>query len=410
MLQYFNSMKPLAVAQRLNDMPVSAVRKLAGFAATAKKEGVKVYHLNIGNPDVKTPDVMIDVLHTWKENPIGYAQSQGDPTFIEALIWYYHKLGHTFIKEEHIVSTVGGSEAIVMALFGICNSGDEVIVFEPFYSNYSSLAALTDVTFTAVPTTIESGFHLPAKQEIVKKITPKTKAILFCTPGNPTGTVYTKQEMEILVEIAKEHDLFLISDEVYREYIFQGAPEHTSILSYMEQLPDRLIMLDSLSKRYSLCGARLGVFISLNEELMKGVVKIAQSRLSGGIIDQLVGAALTEVPNQYMKDVNDEYEKRRDTIYNGLTSIKGVTMAKPEGAFYSMVALPVDDAEKFSIWLLEKYRSKDNATVMLAPGAGFYATPGRGVNEVRIAYVLNTNDLQTCIAILKDALEKYNSL
>jgi aspartate aminotransferase len=402
-------MKPLAVAQRLNDMPVSAVRKLAGFAAQAKKEGVNVFHLNIGNPDVKTPDIMIDVLHTWKENPIGYAQSQGDPAFIDALLWYYHKLGYSFLTEKDIVSTVGGSEAIVMALFGICNAGDEVIVFEPFYSNYSSLAALTDVTFRAVPTSIETGFHLPKKEEIIKQITPKTKAILFCSPGNPTGTVYTKQEMDMLVEIAKEHDIYLISDEVYREYIFTGAAEHTSILSYMQELPDRLIMLDSLSKRYSLCGARLGVFVSLNEELMKGVVKIAQSRLSAGIIDQLLGAKLTEVPDQYLTDVNKEYEKRRDTIYNGLTAIKGVTMAKPEGAFYSMVALPVDDAEKFSIWLLEKYRSKDNESVMLAPGAGFYATPGRGKNEVRIAYVLNTNDLEKCIEIIKDALQEYTS-
>lgn len=389
-------------------MPVSAVRKLAGYAAAAKKNGVKVYHLNIGNPDVKTPEIMINALHTWTENPIGYAQSQGDPEFIKALLWYYHGLGHSFIQEKDIVSTVGGSEAIVMALFGICNPGDEVLVFEPFYSNYSSLAALTDVTFNAVPTTIESGFHLPKKEDIVAKITPKTKAILFCSPGNPTGTVYTKAEMDLLVEIAKEHDLYLISDEVYREYIFSGAPAHTSILSYMQELPDRIIMLDSLSKRYSLCGARLGVFVSLNEELMQGIVKIAQSRLSGGIIDQLVGAKLTQVPQQYLTDVNKEYEKRRDTVYNGLTAIEGVTMAKPEGAFYSMVALPVDDAEKFSIWLLETYRSGDNETVMLAPGAGFYATPGRGVNEVRIAYVLNTTDLGKCIEIIKDALQQYN--
>lgn len=397
------------VSKRLQAMPVSAVRKLAPYAAEAKKAGVKVYHLNIGNPDVKTPEVMIDVLRNWTINPIGYADSPGDPSFIKALQSYYSKLGHSFVKEENIVATVGGSEAIVMALFGICNPGDEVLVFEPFYSNYSSLAALTDVSFVAVPTKIEEGFHPPSKEEIEKQITPKTSAILFCSPGNPTGTVYTKEEIERLVEIAKEHDLFLISDEVYREYIFSGAPEHTSVLSYMELYPDRIVMLDSLSKRYSLCGARLGVFVSLNKELMQGVVKIAQSRLSAGIIDQVLGAKLTEVPQSYIDDVQKEYEKRRDTIYEGLTAITGVTLAKPEGAFYSMVGLPVQSAEDFAIWLLKEYRNAENATVMLAPGAGFYLTPGRGENEVRIAYVLNTDDLKVCIGILKDALAKYNT-
>ncbi len=389
-------------------MPVSAVRKLAPYAAEAKKSGAKVYHLNIGDPDVKTPEAMIDVLHKWNQNPIRYAQSQGDPEFIRALQSYYHKLGYTFVKEESIVTTVGGSEAIVMALFGICNAGDEVLVFEPFYSNYASLAALTDVKFVAVPTTIESGFHLPSKEEIASHITPRTRAILFCTPGNPTGTVYTKEEMELLVALAREHNLFLISDEVYREYIFKGAPAHTSILGYMKELPDRTIMLDSLSKRYSLCGARLGVFISLNKELMQGIGKIAQSRLSGGIIDQAVGTALTKVPHSYIAAVQAEYEKRRDVLYEGMTAIEGVTMAKPEGAFYSMVGLPVQNAEDFCIWLLKEYRTAEGATVMLAPGAGFYLTPGKGENEVRIAYVLNTEDLKKCIEMVREGLERYN--
>ncbi|MEI6533407.1 MAG: pyridoxal phosphate-dependent aminotransferase [Candidatus Roizmanbacteria bacterium] len=397
----------LPISDRISTMPVSAVRKLAGYASTAKKQGVKVYHLNIGNPDVKTPQVMIDVLRNWKDNPIEYAPSQGETTFVNALVSYYHELGHSFIKDEDIITTVGGSEAIVMALFTLCNPGDEVLVFEPFYSNYSSLASLVDVRFIAVPTSIETGFHLPSKNEIEKRITNKTKAMLFCTPGNPTGTVYTKKEMDILVQIAQEKNLFLISDEVYREYIFEGAPPHTSILSYMKEYPENTIMLDSLSKRYSLCGARLGVFVSKNPELMKGVLKIAQSRLSSGIIDQAVGAKLTEVSQTYLDEVNAEYQRRRDVIYEGLTSINGVSLAKPEGAFYSMVKLPVSNAEKFCIWLLETYRSKDNATVMLAPGAGFYATQGRGENEVRIAYVLNIEDLKTCVSILKDALEIY---
>jgi aspartate aminotransferase len=388
-------------------MPVSAVRKLAPYAARAKESGAKVYHLNIGDPDVRTPDVMIDVLHTWSANPIRYAQSQGDPAFLDALVTYYRGLGFGFVEAGDIVATVGGSEAIVMALFGVCAPGDEVIVFEPFYSNYASLAALCDVQFVAVPAGVETGFHLPDRADIEARITDRTRAILFCTPGNPTGTVFTREEMRMLADIARDRNLYLISDEVYREYVFEGAPPHTSVLEFMQEMPDRIVMLDSLSKRYSLCGARLGVFLSKNEDLMKGVVKIAQSRLSGGTIDQAIGAKLTDVPALFIDEVRGEYQKRRDVVYEGLSSIPGVTMARPEGAFYSMVSLPVDDAEAFCIWLLESYRSEANETVMLAPGAGFYATPGKGRNEVRIAYVLNTDDLSRCVDILADAIERY---
>ncbi|MCX7996587.1 MAG: pyridoxal phosphate-dependent aminotransferase [Patescibacteria group bacterium] len=392
---------------RIRSMPVSAVRKLAPYATAAKQAGATVFHLNIGDPDVKTPEAMLAVLRNWDRNPIGYAPSPGEPAFLRALESYYHGLGFGFLTESDIVATVGGSEAIIMALFSVCEPGDEVLVFEPFYSNYASLAAMADVRFVAVPTTLQTGFHLPERTQIEQRITGRTKAILFCTPGNPTGTVFTRTEMEMLVTIAKERNLFLISDEVYREYIFTGAPKHTSILHFMESLPDRTIMLDSLSKRYSLCGARLGVFVSRNPELVQGAVKIAQSRLSGGLIDQLVGAALTEVPQSFIAEVQREYESRRDILYTGLTAIPGVTMTRPEGAFYSMVGLPVPDAEQFCIWLLEKYRSEGNATVMLAPGTGFYLTPGKGKSEVRIAYVLNTSDLKTCITMLADALEQY---
>jgi aspartate aminotransferase len=391
-------------------MPISAVRKLVPFAQQAKQQGVHIYHLNIGDPDIETPEAMLKVLTNWTANPIRYAPSQGLESFLEALVLYYRKLGHSFVESTDILTTVGGSEAIFMAFFAITNPGDEVLVFEPFYSNYASLAALTDVRLVAVPTTIETGFHLPDKKTIESYITPRTRAILFCTPGNPTGTVYTRQEMDRLVEIATERNLYLISDEVYREYIFSGAPAHTSILSYMKQLPDRTILVDSLSKRYSICGARLGVILSKNEALMKGIMKIAQSRLSGGYIDQAVGAALVMVPDSYMQQVIAEYEKRRDVLYNRLTQISGVTMAKPEGAFYSMVGLPVPHAEKFCIYLLEQYRSAQNETVMFAPGSGFYLTPGKGENEVRVAYVLNTNDITRSIEILESALHTYKKL
>lgn len=395
-------------SNRLGTMPVSAVRKLAPYAVETKKQGVKVYHLNIGDPDVKTPDVMINALRDWDMNPIRYAQSPGEPEFIQSLQTYYHGLGHNFLQTKDIIVTVGGSEGIVMALFAVANPGDEVLVFEPFYSNYAACAAFAGVNFVAVPTSIDEGFHLPSRELILSKITDKTRAILYCSPGNPTGTVYTKEEVELLVSIAKEKNLFLISDEVYREYIFTDQP-HTSLLSYMQDIPEHAIMLDSLSKRYSLCGARLGVICSLNEDIMKGVMKIAQSRLSGGIIDQVVGAKLTEVPQSYIDDVQKEYKKRRDVLYEGLSAIPGVSLAMPEGAFYTMVSLPVENAEDFAIWMLKEYRSAENATVMVAPGAGFYATTGVGMNQVRIAYVLNCDDLKKCIAILKDALEMYKN-
>lgn len=393
------------ISKRLLQVPPSPIRKLVPYAAKAKREGVKVYHLNIGDPDIKTPDVMIEVLKHWNRNPIGYSNSQGEAEFLEALKWYYHKIGFPFIETKNIQVTVGGSEAISWALFACCNPGDEVIVFEPFYANYNSYAVFNGVSLVPVQTTIDDGFHLPKKEEIEKKITSKTKAILICNPNNPTGTVYTKEEVEMLVNLVKAHDLFLLSDEVYREYSYDGRKQ-VSLFSYMGELPRQAIVLDSMSKRYSLCGVRLGSLVSLNQEILDGVLRIGQGRLSAGLIDQLVAAKLTQVPDIYFKEVHDEYEKRRDLLYTGLKKIPGVTLAKPEGAFYAIVGLPVDDAEKFCQWLLTDFRS-DNETVMLAPAAGFYVTPGLGKSEVRIAYVLNTTDLSRSIELLALALEKY---
>ena len=393
------------VSARLSSLPVSSVRKLTPYAAEAKKSGVKILHLNIGDPDIKTPQIMIDILHNWSINPIRYAQSNGEPHFIKAMLEYYAKLGFSDLTEKEIIATVGGSEAVNLAFYSVAAPGEEILVFEPFYSNYASCAHYTGVKLVAVPAGKETNYHLPSKEEIKKKISEKTKAILYCSPGNPTGAVFSKEEVEMLVAIAKEHNLFLISDEVYREYIFEG--KHTSLLSYINEIPENAILLDSLSKRYSLCGARLGVVVSKNEELIKGIIKLAQARLSGGLIDQEMASVMNEVPDSYIEDVRKEYLKRRDVLYKGLTAIKGVEMSVPEGAFYTMVTLPVEDAEDFAIFLLKEFRI-NNETVMVAPGAGFYAEQVVK-NQVRIAYVLNTNDLTRAINIIKLGLEAYKS-
>jgi aspartate aminotransferase len=396
----------MQVSARLHSVPASPIRKLVPFAQAAKKEGVKVYHLNIGDPDIETPKPIVDALKNVHMNPIGYSLSQGEPVFLESLKAYYHGLGATYLDIPHIQVTSGGSEAISMAIFATCNPGDEVIVFEPFYANYNTYAVVNGVTLVPIRTSIENGFHLPSAEEIEKHIAEKTRAILICSPNNPTGTVYTKEEMDMLVSLAKKHTLFLLSDEVYREYAYDGKTQ-TSLLSYMQEIPSQAIVLDSMSKRYNLCGVRLGVLISLNPDVMAGVLRVAQGRLSSGIIDQLITAKLTEVSSEWMKQTHQEWEKRRDVLYEGLQKIPGVTIPRPEGAFYSIVGLPVSDTEDFCQWLLTDFRDQ-NETVMIAPAAGFYATPGLGKNEVRIAYVLNTRDLTRCIELLSKALVAYN--
>lgn len=397
----------MKISSRLADVPASPIRKLVPFAVAAKKRGVKVYHLNIGDPDIRTPQVMIDELTRWDINPIRYGQSQGEPVFLESLATYYHTLGYQFIETKHIQATSGGSEAISMAMFAVASFGDEILTFEPLYTNYNSYAAINGVKLVAIPTKIEHGFHLPPAAEIRKNITKRTKAILYCNPNNPTGTVYTQDEIEMLVTFAKKYNLYLLSDEVYREYTYDGRKQ-VSLFSYMRQIPDRAIVLDSMSKRYSVCGIRLGALISLNSDIMDGVLRIGQGRLSAGLIDQYVGAALARVPESYLTGVQKEYEKRRNVLYAGLKKIPGVTIPKPEGAFYTIVGLPVKDAEKFCTWLLTDFQDH-NETVMIAPASGFYATPGRGKNEVRIAYVLNTKNLKRSVELLSLALSVYNN-
>lgn len=401
-------MQMVNVSKRLLEVPASPIRKLAAFALEAEKKGVKVYHLNIGDPDIETPAVMMDVLKNWQRNPIGYAQSQGNPNLIAALKRYYHKLGYKFIKEKNIQITIGGSEAISMAFFATCGVGDEVLVFEPFYANYNSYAAINGIKLIPVLTDIKDGFHLPNREVIETHISPKTKAILICSPNNPTGTVYTQKEIEMLVAIANKHNLFLLSDEVYREFVYDGGRQ-ISLIGYMTDFTDNVIVLDSLSKRYSLCGARIGCLVSLNEEIMSGVLRMAQGRLSAGLVDQAMAAKLAEVPDKYIREIQNEYQARRDVVYQGLKKIPGVMVPRPEGAFYIIAALPVDDAEKFCKWLLTDFRYQ-NETIMLAPAAGFYATKSLGLNEVRIAYVLKKKDLKRAVEILKKALKVYSSL
>lgn len=393
------------LSERLRDLPVPAIRKLTPLATEAKERGTKIYHLNIGDPDIETPEVMLKALRDWDINPIGYAPSQGDSKFLESLKTYYRGLSYGFIETSNIQVTSGGSEALTMAMFATCEPGDEILVFEPFYTNYHSYAAVAHVRLSAVTTDISRGFHLPEANEIEAKISQKTKAILFCSPNNPTGTVLTKDETEMLVSLAKEHGLFLLSDEVYREFAFDGKKQ-TSLLSYMQEIPNQAVVLDSMSKRYSLCGLRLGTIVSLNKDLMAGVLKMAQTRLSSGAVDQTVAAKLTEVPTSYLENVKEEYQRRRDILFEGLSGIPGVALSVPEGAFYLVAGLPVGDAEKFCSWLLTDFSDEDE-TVMLAPASGFYKTPGLGKNEVRIAYVLEADKLRRCVELLEKALNRY---
>ena len=398
-------MNNINISSRLHKVLASPIRKLIPYANEAKRQGIRVYHLNIGDPDVKTPEVMINVLRKWTINPIPYDQSHGNPNFLKSLVTYYNKLGYPFINKNYIQVTTGGSEAISMAFFAICQPEEEIIVFEPYYTNYNSYAVINGVKLVPVLTKEATNFHLPRKKEIEKKITKKTKAILVCNPSNPTGTVYTRDEMEILISICVKNNLFLISDEVYREFVYDGK-KHVSILNYMQKLPKQTILVDSLSKRYGLCGARLGMIVSLNEEIMSGVLRMAQGRLSSGYIDQTMAEKLTEVKESYYEATHKEYETRRNVLYQGLKSIPGVYLEKPEGAFYAIVKLPVKDSEDFCQWLLEKFSYK-NETVMVAPAAGFYGTKGRGKDEVRIAYVLNIGNLEKAIEILRRALVEY---
>jgi len=384
-------------------MPHSPIRKLVPFAEIAKKKGKKVYHLNIGQPDIKSPEVALEAIHNFSNKVVEYSHSAGFESYRKGLANYYQNSGITINYDEVIVTT-GGSEALLFALNSCLDNGDEVIIPEPFYANYNGFSTSAGVKIKPIATSINNGFALPKIEEFEKLITPKTKAILICNPGNPTGYLYSKEELERLREIVVKYDLFLIADEVYREFTYDGYLHH-SVLN-IEGLEQNAIIIDSTSKRYSMCGIRVGCIVSRNKELMATALKFAQARLSPPTFGQIAGEAALNTSQAYFEEVNAEYISRRDVLVEGLNKIEGVICPKPTGAFYAIAELPVDDTDKFAQWLLEDFEL-DGATIMVAPAAGFYATPNTGTKQVRIAYVLNKEALQKSIDILEAALKVY---
>lgn len=384
-------------------MPASPIRKLVPYSEKAKTQGITVYHLNIGQPDIETPEVALNAVKNLDRKVIEYSHSAGFESYRNALSAYYVKNGIR-VSPEDIIITTGGSEALIFGFMTTCNPGDEVIIPEPFYANYNGFAVTAGINVVPVTATIESGFALPPITEIEKKITSKTKGIVICNPGNPTGYLYSKEELEQLRDLVKKHDLFLFADEVYREFCYDGAVPF-SVMN-LEGIENNVIMIDSVSKRYSMCGARIGALISKNKEVMTAALKFGQARLSPPTIDQIAAEAALKTPQSYFDNVVREYVQRRNIMIQGLNSIPGVFCPNPSGAFYCVAKFPVDDAEKFCQWLLEDF-SYEGQTVMMAPANGFYATKGAGLQEARIAYVLNQEDLKKAVICLEKALEVY---
>ena len=391
------------ISQKGLAMPQSPIRKLMPYADAARKNGKHIFHLNIGQPDIKTPNVALEAIKNNSIEILSYSASEGFETYRNKLADYY-KTNNINVSAEDIIISTGGSEALLFTMGSIADSGDEVIIPGPFYANYNGFATASGVTVVPVKSSIDNGFALPPIAEFEKLITPKTKAILICNPGNPTGYLYTKEEIEQLAAMVKKHNLFIVADEVYREFAYDGNTHH-SIMSE-PGLEDHAIMIDSVSKRYSMCGARIGCMVSKNKELMSTALKFAQARLSPPTFAQVAAEAALETPKSYFDDVIEEYVHRRNLLVNALEDIKGVKVAKPKGAFYCIAELPVKDAEDFAKWLLSDF-DVDGQTVMVAPASGFYSTPNTGLNQVRIAYVLNEGDLLKSVNILKKALEVY---
>lgn len=393
----------LTLSKKAQAMPASPIRKLVPFADAAKKRGIKVYHLNIGQPDIESPKEALDAVKNNKLKVVAYAKSGGNDSLREGLARYYQRIGIN-VEAADINITNGGSEALQIALSVTCDPDDEVIVFEPFYTNYNSFALQNDVKLVPITTHIEDGFALPPMSEVEKHITPKTKGVVICNPGNPTGCLYTKKALLELGEIAKKYGLFIFADEVYREFCYTDEP-HFSCM-HIPGLEQNVILLDSVSKRYSLCGARIGYLVSRNKEVMAAVMRYAQARLCSPSYGQIAAEGALDAPASYFKAVRDEYIHRRDVLIDGLQKIKGVVAPRPMGAFYAAAQLPVDDAEKFAKWLLEEF-NYNGETVMVAPMAGFYATKGLGTNQIRLAYVLKEEDLRHALVCLEKALETY---
>ena len=384
-------------------MPESPIRKLVPFAEDAKKRGINVYHLNIGQPDIETPQAALNAV---KENDIkvlSYARSEGSETYRKKLSKYYRQ-NHIDVTEKDIIVTTGGSEALLFTLGSITDFGDEIIIPEPFYANYNGFSVANGIKVVPIVSGIDDDFALPAIEEFEKLISKKTKAILICNPGNPTGYLYSKEELEKLKDLALKHDLFLIADEVYREFVYDGIKHH-SIMS-LDGLNEHAIIIDSVSKRYSMCGARIGCIVSKNKALIQTALKYAQARLSSPTYALLASEAALETPPEYFQKVIEEYDERRMVLVNALSEIKGLKVSRPKGAFYCIAELPVKDADDFAQWMLEEFNDKGE-TIMVAPASGFYSTPGSGKNQIRIAYVLNKESLLRSVEILKLALEQY---
>lgn len=392
----------MKISERALGMTTSPIRRLGPYAEAAVKAGKKIYRLNIGQPDIATSPKFMEAIRNFDQKVVAYGNSQGDMNLIKAIQKYYDSWNMHY-ETKNIFVTNGGSEALELAVFSLCDPGDEILVFEPYYANYTTFAKLASAKVTAVPTSAEDGYRLPDKATVEKYINEKTRAILLTNPGNPTGVVYNKQEMDMIAEIVKKYNIALIADEVYREFVYDGT--YTSFGTYKD-LDQNLIMIDSVSKRYSACGARIGCVLSKNDELCAQFMKLCQARLCAPTVEQIGAAALYDTPASYLEEVNKEYKKRRDTIAAGLARIPGLVSSQPKGAFYVMVKFPVDDAEKFAIWMLQDFE-KNGETVMIAPGNGFYATPGKGVDEARLAYVLNCEDLEKAMELLAAAVKEY---
>ncbi len=392
------------LSQRAESMPASPLRKLANAAEDRKKKGTTVFHLNIGQPDMETPAEFINAVRSFGDNPIAYAMSQGTPNAVDAWREYYAGIGIELEKDELMVTT-GGSEAIIFAFCSVADPGDNILVFEPFYTNYNGFGKIGGLSIKPVTLSIENGFHLPSDEEIEAAIDSGTRAMIVCNPSNPTGTVFTKAELKRLVDIAIKHDIFIIADEVYREFGFD-APV-TSLLSFSEAA-DRVIVVDSASKRFNACGVRIGVLASKNKEVISTAVKFGMARLSVATIEQEALVPVLKNAAKLIPPVVEEYRARRDVIHEGLTAIEGIKSAKPEGAFYIICELPVDSSEEFSRWMIEEFEH-EGETVLVAPAPGFYATEGKGTKEIRIAYVLGAEKLKRALELLKIAIEEYNA-
>jgi len=387
-------------------MPESPIRKLVPFAENAKRKGKKVYHLNIGQPDIQTPSVALEAIKNFDDNVVEYSHSAGFESYRKGLASYYQSLDID-VSYNDLMVTTGGSEALLFALNSCLDAGDEIIIPEPFYANYNGFSISAGITVKPISTSIDNGFALPPIEDFVKLITPKTKAILICNPGNPTGYLYSHEELELLRDVVKKYNLFLFADEVYREFCYDGN-SHCSVLS-LDGLEKHAVVIDSTSKRYSMCGIRVGCIVSKNPEVINTALKFAQARLSPPTFGQVAGEAALSTPKSYFEDVINEYVARRDLLVDGLNKIDGIICPKPKGAFYAIAQLPVDNAEKFAQWLLEEF-DYQNETLMVAPAAGFYSTEGEGNNQVRIAYVLNQDSLKRAIKCLEEALIQYPGL